>query len=70
MNISSLAQPPYDSACNDHNPLVDHSAELVACAQVVSAKNLELDPAARAFGRDDLVEVGCTRRDTGGCTPA
>lgn len=53
---------PHESACGNHNPLVNQLPDRITNAHVVSAEGLELDPADTAwymhFGRDAQVEFG------------
>ncbi len=62
-NVPFLAgELPYDSACKNHNPLVNQLPGLITNGYVVSAKDLKLDPSDTQwhmhFGHDDTVEFG------------
>jgi hypothetical protein len=62
-NVPFLAgELPYDSACMNHNPLVNQLPGLITNGYVVSAKDLKLDPSDTQwhmhFGHDDTVEFG------------
>jgi hypothetical protein len=53
---------PHESACGNHNPLVNQLPGLITGGYVISAKDLKLDPADTQwrmhFGHDDTVELG------------
>jgi hypothetical protein len=53
---------PYESACGNHNPLVNQLPSQITNAHVISAEGLNLDPADTQwnmhFGHDDTVELG------------
>jgi hypothetical protein len=53
---------PYESACGNHNPLVNQLSTEITNAHVISAEGLNLDPADTQwnmhFGHDDTVELG------------
>jgi hypothetical protein len=62
-NVPFLAgELPRQSACGNHNPLVNQLPGMITNAHVISSEGLNLDPADTQwrmhFGHDDTVELG------------